>query len=250
MKRLLLLIAILLVATVAFAQAPPQHYRPDTAYVLVVGPWQPQVPDNPKFPSHESEFNDGRGGYYALYRITDAVPFEDKFNIDAWEVAIPPTRIVPINPSTPALTYMKANRVYVFQVSWYKERLSIRYQLRWAPTLGVAPVYYGCATDLAPTGICSEASMDACWCDVAYDEAEVDDGCAAPGASGLFLSGAPGSSAEPETNPQLFQSFDNVKVYAFRPPPGDGAPCGGTGSNPTPVPTLTPTPWVQPTPPQ
>ena len=245
MKKILILVVLLLVAGAVFAQTPtppPQHHRPTTGYVLVVGPWEPNNPSNPKFPTYDSEFKDDRGGYFALYRITAGVAFENKFNVEDWEVAIPPTRIVPPNPSTAALTYMRANRVYVFQVSWYKERLSIRYQLRYAPTLGVAPIYYGCITSQAPTGVCTESNMAACWCDIAYTDEVVTDGCADVGAVGLFISGSEGSPSTAQTNPQLYQSFDNVKVYAFRPPPGSGAPCGARTSTPTRTPTRTRTP--------
>jgi hypothetical protein len=246
-KKTLILLLYLGWAGFGYGQEPIQTTRPTTAYVLIVGPYHPTDPSLAKFPSNTSEFGPDRGGYFALYRITEDVAIEDKFNVEDWEVAIPPTRFSPINPSVESLTYMRANRTYVFQVSWYKERLAIRYQLRYAPTIGVAPVYYGCATPKDDDGICSENDMANCWCDIVYTDVLVDDGCADPGAVGLFISGAGQATCTNRTNPQQYQSFDNVKVYAFRPPPGSGSDCGGS-LPPTPTRTRTATSTRSPTP--
>lgn len=243
LKKLFVLLLCLGWAGLSYAQDPIQLTRPTSAYVLIVGPYHPTNPSVARFPTSTAEFNVNRGAYFALYRITPGVAFADKFNVEDWEVAIPPTRLIPVNPSVESLTYMRAYRTYVFQVSWYKERLSVRYQLRYAPTIGQPPVYYGCISSEDEDGICSESNMENCWCDVVYSTSQVDDGCADPGSVGLFISSV-GGNCTPRANPQNYQSFDNVKVYAFRPPPGSGAEC--TGSLPA-TPTRTPT-AVPPTP--
>jgi len=218
---------------------PVQLKRPAHGYVMIVGPWEPDNPTDPTFPDTSVEMTGDRGGYYSAYEIETAIPLSKKFNrlpipggtegVDYWTQKIGPNKIVPVEPSISSLTYMRANRVYVFQLTWIKGQLTFRYQLRYAPSMGMAPVYYGCASLAAPTGICNEYNMRECWCEITHTGSMFEGNVNTPGAVGLYISGSPGADCGVQTNAQLQQSFDNVKIYSFRPIP------------PTPTPTRTPT---------
>jgi len=209
-------------------KTPTMYKVPTSANIVVFGPWQPGNP-NPTYPNTEEEMVGDRGGYYSAYKITSGIPLASKFDTDLWQVEIPPTKIDPANPSTPALTYMRADRVYVFRLTTIAEQLTLKYQIRYAPTLGVAPVYYGCESLADTDGICTEAAMNDCWCEITNTGAMIVDRVGDAGAVGLYISGSPGASCAAKTDPQAQQSFDNVKIYSFRPIP------------PPPTPTRTPT---------
>ena len=44
--------------------------------------------------------------------------------------------------------------------------LRVQYLMSWGDTPGVDTQYHGCASAAAPTGICTEANIDDCWCEI------------------------------------------------------------------------------------
>ena len=208
---------------------------PFTAHVVLFHPYDPYHPDNPTFPASMQEvglWNFERGMYVSFYRITGDEEAGHEFDPDAWEYRYGyPFRLLPTNPSSQFLTYFPS-ATYVFQVTYYRAWVNVKYMLRWGPTIGTPTIYYGCESEAAPTGECTEVTMQDCWCDAFRTNTFYNTGVPGEGVAGgvgLFITGAENASCIPVTNPQLQQSFDNFKVFSFRPPP----------NTPTPVPRPT-----------
>ena len=137
--------------------------------------------------------------------------------------------VVPKEPgtSTPAtlgtgsLQCLRTGRAFRFRLDYFCGNLRVQYLMPWGDTPGVDTLYYGCASAAEPTGICTSANIDDCWCEIlegpldGIDPSPITD----PGMVGFYR-----SQLWTFLSPDWDYKHDNVKISTF---PGDcGLVCG------------------------
>ncbi len=68
--------------------------------------------------------------------------------------------------STTSLQCLRTGRAFRFRLDWMYPSFRVQYLMPWGDTPGVDTLYYGCASAAAPTGICTDANIDDCWCEI------------------------------------------------------------------------------------
>ena len=72
----------------------------------------------------------------------------------------------PATLSTTSLQCLRTARAFRFRLDWMYPSFRVQYLMPWGDTPGVDTLYYGCASAAAPTGICTDANIDDCWCEI------------------------------------------------------------------------------------
>ena len=115
---------------------------------------------------------------------------------------------------TTSVAKLKSSRIFRFKIDWFCGNLRVQYLHPWGDT-GTHPddtTYYGCASAAEPTGICTAANIDDCWCEIlqvpiaGIDTAPIT----TPGMVGLYS----GSMSSWYTTFQNHR-YDNMRVSAF-----------------------------------